>query len=394
LSDVNAERTYAGALVLYRLLCGYPADRLQIVSYPTPGWQGPIDRLPDVPYHPLPYRIPRLIFNRFNPFWPVVMARYIRRRTGEAMAVAEAFRPDAVLSVAHDYLWFVADRVARRSRLPLHLILHDDWPHMQSRAPAPWIRPAVMWACQRLVGRVFRRAAALYAVSPGMAVQYQETYGVSCRVLYPSRGADSPQPLVRVRSGPAEPLVLAYAGMIHTEGTARALRGTAGVLARLGGRLDLYVPYTAEQLAGMGLALPALHRVGFFPAHELARRIGASAHALLLPASFLPDDRRDISTLFPSKLADYTAIGLPLVVWGPPYSSVVQWAVRNPQAAERVLDPDPAALAEPLMRLSTDTDHARRLAAGAVAAGMRDFDAGAVRARFLSALAPGLNSSF
>ena len=387
LSDVNAERTGGGALVLYRLLQGYPPDRLQIVSYPTSSWTGPIERLPGVTYHTLHYRIPRLIFNRFNPFWPLVMARYIRLRTREALALVESFQPEAVLSVAHDYLWFVADSIARRLDLPLHLILHDDWPHMQSGAPAPWIRPAVIRACERMIGSVFRRSSELYAVSPGMAERYRATHGVQCHVLYPSRGEDSPMPAVRVRSAPAEPLVVAYAGMIHQDWTAQALRDVGNVLVRLGGRLELYVPYAEERLAGWGLVAPYIRSVGFFAAHEMAKRVAASAHALFLPASFRPGDRRDIETLFPSKLADYTAVGLPLLIWGPSYSTVAQWALANPGAAELITDPDAAALAGPLARLGQGGDDARRLATGAIAAGIRDFDPVAVRTHFLTALA-------
>ena len=83
-SDVNAERTAGGALVLFRLLQTYPADRLRVVSFPTAGWPGPAARLPGVEYRTLEYSLPRVVFNRFNPFWPAVMARLV---VGKAAAV-------------------------------------------------------------------------------------------------------------------------------------------------------------------------------------------------------------------------------------------------------------------------------------------------------------------
>jgi hypothetical protein len=152
------------------------------------------------------------------------------------------------------------------------------------------------------------------------------------------------------------------------------------------GRVDLYVPYTNEQLIEWGLTGPHVRNVGFFPAREMADRVAASARALFLPASFNPSERRDVSTLFPSKLADYTGIGLPLVVWGPEYSSVARWAAENLGAAELVTDPNPRALSAPLFRLANDPSHARRLAYEAVRAGLRDFDAGSVRAKFMANL--------
>jgi glycosyltransferase involved in cell wall biosynthesis len=392
LSDVNVERTGGGALAMYRLLADYPKDRLCVVSYPTANWPGPIERLEGVDYRTLAYRIPRVIFNRFNPFWPVVMAKYITLRTGEALAHARQFRPDTVLTVAHHFLWFVADRVARRLDVPLHLILHDDWPHLQSLAPRPWVRPAVVRACEAIARPVLRRAAQRYAVSPNMAERYEQDYGVRCRILYPCRGEDSAEPAVRVRPAPDAQLVVAYAGMIHQCWTVEALRSLAGVLERINGRLDVYAPYAEETFARWGLVSPNIRRVGFLPsARAMAEHVAASAHALFLPASFAAQERRNVATLFPSKLADYTAIGLPLVVWGPSYSSASRWAAENSDACVLVTDSDPAALLDPLTHLFGDPEHARRLAAGAIEAGMRDFDPGSVRARFLGALVGGSN---
>jgi hypothetical protein len=385
-SDVNVERAGGGALVLYRLLGTYPPDRLMVVSIPTAGWKQPIDRVRGAVYHDIEYRIPRLIFNRFNPCWPAVMAQFIKLQTPKILRLARAFRPEAVLSVAHGFLWFVGDTVANWLHVPFHLILHDDWPHLQTSAAPAWARPYAIKASVAAERSVFRRAAGLYAVSPGMAEQYRAECGAVCDVVYPSRGEDSPLPMVRLQREPVEQLVVAYAGMIHTDWTRRALSDAAAQLGRMKGRLDLYVPYSERQLTDWGISGSNVRLVGFFPAHEMAARVATSARALLLPASFHPEDRRDVSTLFPSKLADYTAIGLPLVVWGPAYSSAARWARENPGAAILVTDPDPDSLAVPLARLRDEPDYADGLARQAVSAGLRDFDAAAVRSRFLGAL--------
>jgi hypothetical protein len=386
LSDVNAERAAAGALLLYRLLGNYPPDRLQVISYPTQGWKYDIERLEGVQYHDFPYRVPRYIFNRFNPFWPLVMAQFIKLRTREALRYAQAFRPEVVVSVAHDYLWFVADAVARKLRIPLHLILYDDWPYLHSGAAAPWVRPYVTRACDWMIRRVFRRAACLHAVSPGMAELYEAKGGARCQVLYPSRGEDSPKPAVRVRNEPIDRPVMAYAGMIHQDWVAAALRAAAGELAAINGRLDLYVPYPNDRLAAWGLAGPHIRTVGFFPAHEMAERVAASAQVLFMPASFDPSDWRKSSTLFPSKFADYTAIGLPILVWGPEYTSAARWAAENAGATVLVTDPKPEALRGPLARLVADPAYAAQVAAAGVEAGKRYFDLSRVRETFFAAL--------
>jgi glycosyltransferase involved in cell wall biosynthesis len=219
-----------------------------------------------------------------------------------------------------------------------------------------------------------------------MAEQYRDECGVNCEVVYPSRGEDSPIPKIRMQRVPSDPLVVAYAGMIHQHWAKLALAAVAKQLAAVNGQLDLYVPYTAERLAEWGISGPNIRLVGFFPAHEMADRVASSAHALLLPASFSPEERRDASTLFPSKLADYTGIGLPVLVWGPEYSSAARWVRENPEAAVLVTDADPAALAAPLLRLKSDPSYAHRLAQGAVSAGMRYFDPDIVRSKFLASL--------
>ncbi len=120
-------------------------------------------------------------------------------------------------------------------------------------------------------------------------------------------------------------------------------------------------------------------------AEELGRRVSDTADALFLPTSFARGEATDVATLFPSKLAEYTAIGLPILAWTPPYSSAARWLAGHLGAAELVTDPDPTALLEPLRRL-TDPAHAARVAAAGVSAGVREFSPDNVRGRFLAAL--------
>ena len=47
-------------------------------------------------------------------------------------------------------------------------------------------------------------------------------------------------------------------------------------------------------------------------------------------------DRINMEMAFPSKLADCTATGLPLLIYGPAYCSAVTWARENPGVAEVV----------------------------------------------------------
>ncbi len=382
ISDVNVERAAGGSLVLYRLLSEYPAERIYVCARPFRSWDGPTKRLDGVTYRDLEYKTPRYIHSRFNPFWPLWQARYVTRYQQQVISMTNSFRPQAVMSVAHGFLWFVASAVAKRLGLPLHLILHDDWPFMNCHTGPEWLRPRVVSSLESLVRKQVTSAERVYAVSPGMAEKYP---GRSC-ILYPSRGEDSPVPRLRLCDRSARPFVLAYAGMIHQHSIARMLAELSTQLKICGGILDLYTPYSSEKLAGFGLNQSNIRRVGFFSAKEMADRVGRTAQGLFLPASFAPSDARDASTLFPSKLADYTAIGLPLLIWGPEYSSAARWALDNPAAALLVTNPDPQKLSERLLVLSSGGSALTHLAEASISAGARDFSADAIRSRFYDML--------
>ena len=85
---------------------------------------------------------------------------------------------------------------------------------------------------------------------------------------------------------------------------------------------------------------------------------------------------------FPSKLADCTAVGLPLLVYGPPYCSAVTWARENSGVAE-VIDTDQATeLSAAIARLAMNPSRRRALAQRALEVGRRYFAHEAVQQVF------------
>jgi hypothetical protein len=388
ISDVPVERTRSGQLLVYRLLKPYPPSRLLIVTSPVYASGGPAVRLPHVSYRDLSYVRPRWICNRFNPFWPAIVRQLVRLRTNAALRAVEDFRPQAILSVAHDFLWLTAAAVARRLEVPFYLIVHDDWPSGITQRP-DW--PVLGWLehyYRKVFGRVYRAAQEVFCVSPNMVDIYHGLYGRQGRLLYPSRGEDSPEPRVRVRRrSEAEPPVLAFCGSLHTQGAMELLRVTVDILKELGGHLDIYAPATAQSLATLGLHAPVVRAQGFLPPKQMAERLASNADMLFLPASFLPHESFTVRTLFPSKLADYTAIGLPILIWGPADSSAGRWGRENETAAVTIMDHDPTAVHDAVIRIARDADYAASLASRAVEAGSRDFDPNKARATVLEHLA-------
>lgn len=386
ITDVAVERTAAGSLLLYRLLSDYPPDRLLAVDAGRDArWSGD-RRLPGVTYLSIPYSTPRLARTRFNPAGPLAMTALAGTMAGRICAAVRPFAPEVVLTVTSNFLWIPSAAAARRLGVPLVLMLHDDWPSYQTNRRRGWAHDVVRWGCRRVIGRVYRQATARLCVSPGMEEQCRACFGTPGELLYPNRGADSPVAKVRVRPDREGGPVVAFCGHVHQDGTLTLLRELTGLLADMGGRLDLYTPHSTETLESWDLRPPFVQRVGFLAPQDMAERLGMTADVLFLPASFEPRERTDVATLFPSKLADYTAIGMPILIWGPGYSSAVRWALETPGVTEVVTSHNSVLVREALGRIISDHSHAMSLAERAVAAGERDFALGRVRGKFLSVL--------
>ena len=76
---------------------------------------------------------------------------------------------------------------------------------------------------------------------------------------------------------------------------------------------------------------------------------------------------------FPSKIADYAAAGLPLIVVAPEYSSIVQWGRKHQPIGEIVVSEDAASLMEVIDRLASSQQQRLRLATRALEVHQRFF---------------------
>lgn len=378
-ADVPVEASYHGSALLYRLLQQYPADRLLIV-------EGNLStsrverRLPAVRYDALDIGSPRLLNSRFHEWYSRWVELRSGARTRQLPALLKRFEPQAVMTVGHGYSWVTAARHAARRRLPLHLVIHDDWPS---------IVPASLQArVQRQFSEVYRQAVSRLCVSPQMMAEYQRRYGVAGVVLYPARDAGAPSfpaPPDRLRRQ-GRPPRFAFAGTVNSPGLVRLLRRVADCLDPLDGQLLLFGPVTAEQASSVGLGHPRIRICGLLPAGELMIRLRNEADALVVPMSFAAEDRINMQFSFPSKLTDYTAMALPLLIVGPAYSSAVQWANDNPGVAETVTSEEPTAIMSAIGRLVGDAAHRVRLAENAKATGDRQFAAARAYDVFIDAV--------
>ncbi len=381
LGDVPVESSYHGSALLYRLLQNYPPERLRIVEGNL-RCSLPERRLARVPYGFVQVGWSRPLYTRFNRWATAAYSVAARWRAGAVRKTLRGFQPEGVLTVTHEFLWLTAARYAQSAALPLHLICHDDWPNIAQVPPRfrTWLN--------RQFGTAYYQAASRLCVSPYMAEEYQRRYGVSGTVLYPSRAADAPQfdaPPERLRTNDG-PLTVAFAGTINSPGYSRSLRQLAECLQQTGGRLLLFGPLDEAGAAAAGLARGNVQLRGMVPSTELLNRLRAEADVLFVPQSFAARDRECSALSFPSKLTDCTSVGIPLLIYGPPYCSAVRWARENAGVAVVVDEDDQQHLQTALRAFSASTARRHELGARAQNVGQRFFSNEPVVAAFRRSL--------
>ena len=131
--DVPVEASYHGSALLHRLLSDYPHEKLTVIETATQS--EPKRRLPNVKYISHPIGNQRWLNTRFHPY-AVAWFSQAGTRLGPKIAQSLTVSLEGVLTVAHGFGWLAAASIARTRKVPLHLMVHDDWPRVADVAPA------------------------------------------------------------------------------------------------------------------------------------------------------------------------------------------------------------------------------------------------------------------
>jgi glycosyltransferase involved in cell wall biosynthesis len=359
--DVPVEASYHGSALLHRLLSEYPPERLTIIETATQSQRD--RRLPNINYASRRIGKQRWLNTRFHPY---AVAWFTHAAPSMAPQISRSLNgvaSDCVLSVAHGFGWLAAAEIASQRNVPLHLIVHDDWPRVADIAPRfrNWL--------DEQFARVYRQAHSRLCVSPAMSRFYEQRYGASATVIYPSRTADSPdydEPPAHLGRND-KPFTIAFAGTINSNGYIDALIALQKALKPVNGQLLIFGPLTSAAAQPLGLNNSNTEIRGLLTATDLLRRLRSEADALFVPMSFAASDRANMEMAFPSKLADYTATGVPLLIYGPSYCSAVAWTRENAGVAE-VVEAE-SDLGAAIAKLANQPDHR-------VALGKRALDTG------------------
>lgn len=378
ISDEGPQTGTAGGILLHRLLIGHPPSRLRVMAryVPTVG-----DPIPNVVYTPLlaPWarfeqsRLHRLKRSlRAFGLVPGVPPRELERAVG-------GFSPDVVLCVMqHASYYDTAWAFARRRNLPLVVIVHDI--NDDFEPVMPWARRAA----RIRDGRFYRFARCRLCVSPEMARYCEERYGARGEVLYPNRSPDLRPRAFDLSATLRSPgrLTLGFAGNLGYGYGSEILR-LLPALRSANARIVLYSRRPAGPYAALAEAEDVCEWRGFVPAAEAWSAIQRDCDAVWLP---YPNPAGRMERLFrhhfPSKLPEYLALGMPVVVTGPGFATGARWAADHPSAAVFAPADDLGELAQLLIRLREQGPLRRSLAEGAWTAGEAQFSPRELVAKF------------
>jgi len=352
--DVPVEASHHGSALLHRMLEGYPNERLRVIECGRPSQQA--RRLAGVRYIELPIGRQRLLNSRFHGLYSGWLSLTATARVSSVLAQLGDFRPTAVVTVCHGYGWLLAAELAQRIGSPLHLIVHDDWP--RHSGVTPW---AQGWL-ERRFARVYAQARTRLCVSPFMADEFAKRYGVPGGVLYPFRSSGCPVFPAKPPRAPVgrDQIVIGYGGNSGAD-VAAGLKDLAGALGSLNARVVVFGPFGEHERRELLAISPAFTFHGLVPYQQMIHGLRNEADVLFVPMAFAAAVRDNMIVSFPSKLTDYTAIGLPLLVYGPPYCSAVRWARMHAPVAEIVDREGAAALGEAVRRIMNDPGRQREL---------------------------------
>jgi len=366
ISSVRPERSTAAALTLHRHLMNRRGIRLHI----------------------LPAEHHEIVHSRFHSkIVPRLMRTPARRWAGDVDYLMHIALPlekhlvapprgtrTVVLTLAYRSGCWVAQRYARRYRVPLIVRFDDWWPDI-----AEVHNPVRRQLEQRFL-ELHRSADLSLCHSEGMLKALGPHR--NARVIFPIPDVEPIRPSKSNDS--ADEFRVGYCGNMFDYSDmlcdlARLALEQTDVRIEFRGR-----PRWPQALIREMTQRHILHDLESGPTFD--DWLG-SFHAYLVVMFFDAAQRRRTETCFATKLVDYSRAGRPVVIWAPESSAVVQWAKKS-RAALCVTDPDARALLSALAHLRRDRALQLELAARMRRAYETEFSPVRLQQQFLE----GLNS--
>lgn len=270
------------------------------------------------------------------------------------VVLIKKWNPRVILTVAHGYLFLAAVLASMLTGRPLVIIVHDDWIEMQRHVYVfrRFLRPLFRWSLDR--------ATTVLAVSDSMAEYLLRVFSVRSTVQWPA----TDKRVSECRSAFRETgghISIVFAGMIYGTVHQSIDHLVKHIIDDRDQTIDLhlYSNYRLEDAAAHGWSHPKIHLHEWVP-QEVLQSTLQEYDVVFLPVSFEEGARYYSQTSFPSKLADYLAIGRPLLLVAPADAAITRYA-RIHGFAEVVTDLSSGALERAFARLRNGGEHVEKL---------------------------------
>jgi glycosyltransferase involved in cell wall biosynthesis len=362
-----------GPILMSRLLCEYPPDTITVLTSTRFARVSPKEgRLHcDEITVPLSEGYGRFGLGRLRILLNWLRIPVIAFKVRQLIREREIA---AILTVLHGHFCFAAGLAGWITDIPYIVVVHDDYVS-EMNFLGRWLSRAVI-----------RGAAHIYCVSPGMKQSIERNFGVDAELQPPATERHEHE-YVRHADGEVS---IVYAGSITSavEDNLKLLAAviTSGRLSEQGvdAKLHFYTVLKEEKRREWGWDHPKIIFHGWVGQSELPDVL-RTADILFLPFSFAPEERHTVKTAFPSKTADYLASGTPILVFGPEYSTLVDYA-RREGFGEIVMEPDGELLVRAIQRIARDAGHREMLSQRALTVFSRHHDIAQQRAAFVRLL--------
>jgi glycosyltransferase involved in cell wall biosynthesis len=356
----------AGSTLLHRLLEDWPLNRLLVCGPPPPPYAHKLD-CEYISWKPFVSRVQYSRYHTLSPplSWIQPVHLPIKKRSEDGV----------VLTVMQSSIYYrAAAWFAKRNSFPLAVIVHDDPEKLED--VNRWTR----WLVNAGNRYVYRFAGERFCVSPEMEHALRERYGVRGSVLYPNRSTEIvPRPAsMNVSLRHKSRLTIGYAGSL-VYGYRQGIEKLLPIMRETGVTLRIYSLHKPTFNHGAEVEYAGAFR----SPDEVWPRVQMECDAVILPYCDPEDGNVELyRTHFPSKLTEYLALGMPVIVSGPEYATGVRWAARNPQSCIVMESAHRSNWATTFVRLREDGDWRLALASAALAAGARDFDPEKIKGTF------------
>lgn len=348
---VPCETTGAG-IIMRRLFQDYPSEKVwlltsSVAARNTVGH----DPVPSPAFQESVWQafFPRRYVDRLGELINALLVPFVAWR---GVRLAREKKAEVIFTVPWNAFCVAAYFIHRWTKLPLHIYIMDD-PAGGASYP--------LWKAipyRVLMPRILRAASRVWCVSESMAENIRRRYSVDARPLLPLldvRGFVEQAKGQRARQQNEAQVV--YTGAIY-DAQLDALQNLVAVVNRAHRdardvHLVLYTSVGEHTLEQMKLTGPRVRRA-HVPLEEMPRAL-AEADILFLPFSFDPQMRHVMETSLPTKLAEYLASGVPILVHAPPYATVARYC-RDYECGVVVDEKDPEKLGAALRQLLSDTN--------------------------------------